>query len=287
MSSGILNRRESHVRDGLGQILLAVGLIALGSLGLIAGDFALQWQPVPSWVPWRLGLANLAAMLDLICGVGLLFRPAMRASARVLLFYFLAWFLLLKTWQVFAAPFVEANWNGLGEIAVLVSAGMVLDSPMGRTRVQTGGDARHLTRLKLARVVFGVALIPIGLSHFFYGAFVAGMVPSWLPLKLAWAYLCGVGHLAAGVGVLLGVFPRLAATLEAVMIMVFTLLVWVPGLAKAPTAQLPWTEVIISWILGAAAWVVADSYAGERWLPGKWGVDHLRPGSSWPREESR
>ena len=35
--------------------LFAVGMIGLGVLGLIYGDFALVWQPVAAWVPGRDG----------------------------------------------------------------------------------------------------------------------------------------------------------------------------------------------------------------------------------------
>jgi hypothetical protein len=62
------------------------------------------------------------------------------------------------------------------------------------------------------------------------------------------------------------IYPRLAAALEAAMISVFTLLIWVPGAATNPTSRLEWTALAISWTVGAGAWVVADSYSTAPWL---------------------
>jgi hypothetical protein len=59
--------------------------------------------------------------------------------------------------------------------------------------------------------------------------------------------------------VLLGILPRLAATLEAAMIGVFTVLVWVPAVLAAPTNRLQWTGMTMSWLIAAAVWVVAAS----------------------------
>jgi uncharacterized membrane protein YphA (DoxX/SURF4 family) len=62
-------------------------------------------------------------------------------------------------------------------------------------------------------------------------------------------------------GVLVGIYARLAATMAAVMMSAFTLLVWIPGVAAEPKSRLQWTALFVSWAIAAAGWVVADSYA--------------------------
>lgn len=103
-------------------------------------------------------------------------------------------------------------------------------------------------------------------SHFVYLPQTTGLVPAWLPARTAWAVVVGVAHLAAAVGILTHVYPRLAARLEAWMISAFTLLVWLPRVVAAPTTRLEWTAFFASWVIGAGVWVVADAYRGSPWL---------------------
>ena len=74
--------------------LFAVGMIGLGILGLIYGDFAMVWQPVAAWVPGRTALAYLAAALMLAGGMGLLFERTVRWAVRLLFVYCIVWALL-------------------------------------------------------------------------------------------------------------------------------------------------------------------------------------------------
>jgi uncharacterized membrane protein YphA (DoxX/SURF4 family) len=89
-------------------------------------------------------------------------------------------------------------------------------------------------------------------------------VPAWLPFRTGWAYLTGVGQIAAGLGVLFSIYPRAAATAEAGMLSLFTVLVWGPKILAAPRTRLPWTAFFISWVITAAAWLVAGNIAGKK-----------------------
>jgi uncharacterized membrane protein len=250
-----------------GRLAFVAGWIALGALSLVYGDFTLQWQPVPDWVPLRAELAYASGALMVLSGAGLLFKRWAAVSSRVVLVYLVLWLLLLKWPRVARAPLVEASWLGLGEIAVLMAGGWVLFAVLS-------GESKHATLkwlsgargVRLAQLVFGVALLPIGLAHLVYVKQTAGFIPAWIPWHTGWTWFTGVAHIAAGLGVLFGIYPRLAAALEAGMIQAFTLLVWLPMVLAAPSTRLNWTGFVISWAIGAGAWVVADSYRGTPWL---------------------
>src|SRR5580692_3992863 len=239
--------------------LFAVGMIGLGILALIYGDFALVWQPVAAWVPGRTILAYGSGFLMVLGGIGLLFTTTAAWSARILFSYLIVW-ALLKVPALVVAPQIEAVWLGFGELAVLLAGGWVLFARLAGLRDRS--PLAFLTGEKgiyLARILFAVSLIPIGLSHLVYVKETVELVPAWLPYRVGWAYLTGAGQIACGVGVLFSIFPRVAAIAEAGMISLFTLLVWAPAILAAPRTRLPWTAFLISWAIASAAWVVAQN----------------------------
>lgn len=248
---------------GPGRVLLALVMIALGLRGWAFGDFAGIWQQIPvAHLPAHDFLAYLTALLELVTGIGILSLRFAKVSAGVMSVFVLLWMVLLKFPAIIRAPSMEATWLGAGEIAVILAGAWVVFASQAKP------DGRFLSGrngIRNARLLFVLALPTIGLSHFAYADVTAGFVPAWLPWRHGWAYLTGAGSLAAAIGILFALWPRLAAVLEATMLGVITLLVWLPPLLAHPRDPGAWSAFLISSAIAAGAAAVADSYRGSGW----------------------
>jgi uncharacterized membrane protein len=252
---------------GAGHALLAVTLIGIGITGLVTGRFASIWQSVPHGVPARGALAYLCDGVSLACGAGLLCRRCAAVASRVLFAYLLLWLVLIKGYYIASSPTVEVNYQSAGETAVLVAAAWVLyawlaDRGDGRRPQFAAGELG----VRLARGLYALALVAFGLSHFAYLGLTAPLVPAWLPGHVFWAYFTGGAYLAAAIAILTGVLARLATTLSAWQMGLFTLLVWAPLAVTGRLSAGQWSELGVSWALTAAAWVVAESFRETPWL---------------------
>lgn len=251
----------------MGRVVFAVAFVGLGMLSLFSGDFASVWQPVPPGIPGRAFLAVVSGAIMVIAGLGLLNRRTVVPASLVLTIYTLVWLLALHVPRIVAAPMQEITWGGAGEILTLVAASWMLyastATPASRLYVAPLAGAKAV---RIARLLFAVALPLLGLEHLFYLQPTADMVPAWLPDRLGWAYVTGVAHIAAGVAIFLAVLPRLAATLETVMTGIFTLFAWIPTVMATPSQRFVWTGLLISTVITAAAWVVAESYRSAPWF---------------------
>ncbi len=262
----IMPRQSSA--EGYGRFALAAAMIGLGVLGLVTGDLAAVWQHLPiEDMPGAKVIAYACAAFELVAGVGLLTARVSAIAAPALAVFLLLWVVLLKLPAVIFVPQMLATWLGAGEIAVILAGAWVLYA-----RASSGTAAGWVGKIsgergvRAARVLFAISLPTIGLAHFVYGKETAALVPPWLPFHYGLAYLTGAGSLFACIGILSGTYARLAASLEAGMMIVITLLVWMPGISPNPTNQFQLTGFLISSAIAAGAWVVADSYRKSAWL---------------------
>jgi uncharacterized membrane protein len=249
----------------VGHAVFAATLIALGLLGLIDGGFTVIWQPVFDQVPAAVPLGYLCAVVGVACGAGLLWRRSAALAARVLFFYVLLWLLVFKLPLIIRAPLTEGSYQYCGQTAVILAAAWVLYAWFATERDQRRlGFAVGVHGVRMARALYGLALIAFGFSHFVYLHLTAPLIPHWLHAPVFWAYFTGTAYLAAGLAILVNVFARMAATLSALMMGLFLLLIWIPMVAAGHVSAFNWGETYATWVLTAAAWVVADSYRGVR-----------------------
>lgn len=238
----------------------AVTLVCYGIYGLVVGDFTPPWQDAPKSTPMREGLMYLGNIVSILAG-GLLWSRTQTIAARVLFVATLFWLIVIKLRYIFLAPMTEGSYQTCGETAVVVAAAWVLYVEYAKA-----WDKRRLAffagpnGLRTAWILYGLALIAFGLSHFFYMQLTAPLVPDWLPWHEGFGYFTGVAYTLAGIAIIVGVFARLAAVLVAIQIALITFIVWPPLALSHKMTAFQFGEFITSWLLTAAAWIIADSY---------------------------
>ena len=251
----------------VGHAVFAAVFVAIGIVGLVRSEYAAIWNGVPKWFPAREFLPYLCSLVAIGCGIGLLrLRSAARAS-RVLLGYLLVWTLLCKGRYILQQPLVEGTYQSIGENLVLIAGAWVLYGWFaGDWDKQNLGFATGERGIRIARVLYGLAMLAFGFSHYVYLELTAPLVPDWLPWHVSWAYFTGAAYIVAGAGILAGIYARLAALLSTLQMAGFLALVWLPMVAAGKMSDFNWGELVVTCALVAGGWVVADSYRGFGWL---------------------
>ena len=241
--------------------LYGLGAIALGAVGIVWGDFALQWQPVAPWFPARTVLAYIFAAALVIAGACANDARGRRetvfgVTALALLYTVVVIFMHAPL--IIQHPASIAAWNGAAEQATLVAGGLASYAWLTQ-KSQPGKAAVNL---------MGMCLVMFGIAHFIYLDFTASMVPGWLPGgQKFWAAATGIGHLAAGVAFLTGIKSRLAAVCVTAMFGSFSILVHLPLILTDAKAHMGWVMNAINLALTGAAWAVATYIASVQKAP--------------------
>lgn len=239
-----------------GARIYGLAAILLGLVGLVWGDFAAVWQPVPEDWPARTALAYAAAGLFVAGGIMLQVRRTAAAGAWLLALLFVP-FALLWAKRVIGFPSMLATWLGFFEQFAMSLGGLAAWLSLRPAEAQAG--VRSIGRATLAvRLLFGLGLLVFGASHFVYVTETAALVPAWLPFGASfWAYATGACHALAGLALLSGLQALLAARLLVAMFLGFGLLVWAPQLFVDPNLHITWAGNAVNFMLVGAAWAVA------------------------------
>jgi len=253
-------------------VAFSQGLFAIASASLAVLIWVVTYDSPPGGQSsfWREAWVYGSALLVLAASVGLFFSRTASTSALTIGAY-QAIRTVIHAPQIFSGPLRVGTWYGFFEaVTALVGAWLLYVILRWQSRGPQMPIAVERT-VRVALVLFGLCCVFYGWSHFAYADYTASLVPTLLPARLGLAYLTGLGHCAAGIGLTIGILPRLAATLEAIMMTLFGLLVWVPSFFAQPRPlwatppEHQWTELVTTIVLAASAWVVAASLSNRSW----------------------
>ena len=128
----------------------------------------------------------------------------------------------------------------------------------------------------LSLMVFAASLVALGVLGLITGDFASvwQAVPKSVPGREAWAYLCALVSVAAGLGLLKPRTAPIASRVVLVYFLLWLLLLKVPDVIRAPLVEVSWLgcgEIAVlvagAWVL-YAGWVVRGFAGGDAGLRG-------------------
>jgi uncharacterized membrane protein len=247
-----------------GYILFALAFIALGAESLLLGIPVMRLELWPKSWPDAAFVGYASGAICLAGGIALLLTRWARFGAAALAALTLLWTVALHLAHLIPTILHADYWGGAAECLAAFGAAWVL---MALLPPQTGTSLLNRIAalgVPYGRICFGLALVVFGAVHFIYPDFVADFIPHWIPARLFLAYATGVAHSAAGLAILSGILPRLAATLAGIMYASWVLLLHIPRALAAPHDPFEWNGVFVAAALSGGAFLVAASFRRAR-----------------------
>jgi uncharacterized membrane protein YphA (DoxX/SURF4 family) len=169
--------------------------------------------------------------------IGIFVETLARPAATMLGVMFFLFVILLHTPRIVLHSRDGNEWTS-GFVALGMCGGAWILASASRLYERETADPF----LKIGPYLFGVAMIGFGIQHFIDTRNTARVGPPWNAEQPLWPYVTGVALLAGGAAIVLGKKVRLAATLLAMIISLFFLLLYIPRIFTQPHNPGPWTS---------------------------------------------
>jgi uncharacterized membrane protein len=221
---------QAHGFDKLmpfGRLFYAIPLAVFAGEHFTIGG--LMAPMVPSWIPAHLFWIYLVGVALVAAALSIVVKKYSQLAATLLGSMILLFVVLLHIPRVAANPRDRISWAvALRDLSF--SGGAFAFAGAQQKLHSTTPTGLLVT---IARYCFAATAIFFGIEHFLHPEFAPGVplgkiTPTWIPLRLFWAYLAGVVLLITGASLLLNKKSRLAATILGLTILLIVVVIYLP-----------------------------------------------------------
>lgn len=165
------------------------------------------------------------------------------------------------------SPFDAASLFVHCAAVVLLSIGVVLT-----LRTQPASQPFLDRLIAFGPTLFAVPFGVFGLQHFTDFSVVVQAVPRYMPARNAWAYFVGAALVAASISIVTSVQAKWAAPLLGLTLLLFVLMIYVPGVIRSPHNRFVQALSLRDLALSGGALSLAATLLAKRWLTvvGRW-----------------
>ncbi len=241
-----------------GRLLFAIPMMAFGIQHLIFAatgtGLGPPWTPEYHLFAYVLGAAFIAAGVSLAAGW------QVRCAAILVGLIALVRVIICYAPRLASSPRDPGPWTSGFELLAMCGASLVLSATFANRRSRSG---RGGSLLEVGRFLFAVSLLVFGIQHLMYGAFVATLIPKWIPGHLFWAYFVGGAFIAAALAIVSGKVGPLAATLLGTMFFLWVMMLHAPRVVGALHNANEWTSLFVALAMSGGSWIVAGALSGR------------------------
>ena len=241
-----------------GKAIFLAAIAAFGIQCLIRGNVIVGLEPVSlsgmsrGIAGWITGVALLAAV------AAALPRATARYGALAIAVILFLWVLLLHVPVLVSTPPSGNTWTPAFEVFAMAGAALAL---FGIASLPSLGDRELSARraILIGRLCYAVSLPVFGVLHYMYIGYVASVIPSWIPAHVAFGYVTGAAHIAAGVSIATGMLARVAAYCVAAMFGSWVIILHTPRVLAHLHDANEWTSLIVALSMCGGALIVAGT----------------------------
>ncbi|CAN5176634.1 hypothetical protein BH09BAC4_BH09BAC4_49630 [soil metagenome] len=242
-----------------GRMLYALAIFGIGVEHLLTRTFSISLFPLPAAFPGRLILVISLGIVLTLAGLSMLTGRKAASSAWLL---GLLWLLVAFTLHVpdlVRTPQNGSKWTVIFELVALGGGAFYLAGELTLPDNTT-------SRMGIGRVLFAVSLVVFGVLHFWYAAFIATLIPAWIPGRLFWAYIVGIGFLATALSLVIQKQVSLATNLLGWMFLLWVVILHAPRVVANPQIEPEWTSLFIALAMSGISFAIARSVS-QKALP--------------------
>jgi len=243
----------------VGRGVFALAMVALGVETLVCARYVTHTLgpsydviPVIPWLPAVPWIAYLFGVIWVICGAALLSRRTLQPAAMV-----------LGTLLFLCAVFLEAPKNAVNLRDVALRT--IVFEPLSLACLAwLLPEWKTLPGwlVRASRYLLGLSLVIFGVDHFLALAFIATLVPGWIPWHVFWVAFFGIVFIAGGVSIALNILRRWGAAGVGLMLGIWVFTLHVPrvlglyGIPGAPHDPDEWSSLLIAVGLWGGLWAM-------------------------------
>jgi uncharacterized membrane protein len=225
----------------IGLLLFAITWIGTGTQHLMYIEFVTKL--VPKFMPAQAFWAWFTGLGMLLAGISFLIRFKTSLAALMLSIMMGCFIVLIHFFKLHGSWYAWIVWYRFIQDVAVLGACLLL--------------TEKVFLVKNGRWVYALAVMLMGMAHFYHPEMVTARIPDYFPAKTIFNYIVGAFMLITTCAIFFKFYTKKAALALAILLLAFALFTSVPPLVKNIKDAGHWTEFLLDLAVAAGAFFCA------------------------------